>query len=796
MARCAFWLWLRRQNRILMSWTFGGRKWFMQYRRLVKRVCIVVIVAVGIVVAMLSPLQRTLDEWLHRPLHFLAPKVARSPVLHMTFVDSLTDAQRKARLLDNLPALYETPPRALVLAGDWSHRSPVNWNAPGQPRPVDSAIVTALAKLSSVTSIWIPAYPARQPWVSGTPWIIPLHEAAFPTWPTTWWLWRQIVPQTELVSWVRSDWQEVAAGGAPVTIDGGAGFVEVSDRLVLTLPMHLAGVAEVRLDEWHGWRLNGLSYPIGANGQFFRRTPTSMMSSTSFAELGSQNPVLWKDTIVFVAPLGDRYSQLAALDTLALLTGAYDWRPAWAIWGWLVLSMIFVSLLLWLDKRFSRGTSVLVHSFAVFALLSADYALAALHHWWLGFSGLAVWWSAVWVLYQLAYAAQRRKEGLYRMRDEAQQKLAEVAREKGEFDAAFAHLKDCRWSVYVADLLAALAADMESRRAYASALRVYQYMSEQSGEWAKRLSGRVSRLKQAMEVVSGERPASGAQTLILSAKDIHPPKLGRYTIERVLGQGAMGTVYLGSDPKIGRRVAIKTLNLASEFLEEDLQEARARFQREAETAGRLRHPNIVTIYDVGEEGDLSYIAMDYLSGSPLSEFIEEDKRLPPSHVFSLLAQAADGLAYAHEQGIVHRDIKPANLIYDATNERLVITDFGIARLTDESRTKTGTIVGSPNYMSPEQIEGRDVDGRSDIFSLGVTLYQLLSGQLPFQGDSLAAVAYAIVKQEPEDISRLVNGLPRGTSTMLKRALAKKPEKRFPSADLMAEALRKLAAAGR
>ena len=265
--------------------------------------------------------------------------------------------------------------------------------------------------------------------------------------------------------------------------------------------------------------------------------------------------------------------------------------------------------------------------------------------------------------------------------------------------------------------------------------------------------------------------------------------LGRYEIVRELGRGAMGVVYLGRDPKINRVVAIKAIPLAEEFEPDDLDDAKARFFREAETAGRLNHPNIVTIYDVGEERDLAYIAMEYLEGSHLSGHVKPDTLLPMPVVVDLAAQVADALGYAHRENVVHRDIKPANIMYDRNTNALKITDFGIARLTDSSRTRTGIVLGTPSFMSPEQLEGKQVTGQSDLFSLGVSLYQLLTGQLPFRGSSMPKLMFAIANLAHAPVTHVRPELPEDLNRIVDMALAKDPRERYPTGAHMAQALR-------
>jgi serine/threonine protein kinase len=265
--------------------------------------------------------------------------------------------------------------------------------------------------------------------------------------------------------------------------------------------------------------------------------------------------------------------------------------------------------------------------------------------------------------------------------------------------------------------------------------------------------------------------------------------LGRYRIERELGRGAMGVVYLARDPKINRLLAIKAIALAAEFGELEVKSARERFFREAEMAGRLNHPNIVVIYDAGEDKGLAFIVMEYLRGAHLSDNTTSAHLLPAPAVLDIMARTADALNFAHRQNVIHRDIKPANIMYDADTNALKITDFGIARLTDGGSTKTGIVLGTPSFMSPEQLEGRRLDGRSDLFALGVSLYQLTCGQLPFRADSMTALMYKIANDPHTPLATIRPDLPAAVDRIVNRALAKRPEDRFQSGAEMAAALR-------
>ena len=257
---------------------------------------------------------------------------------------------------------------------------------------------------------------------------------------------------------------------------------------------------------------------------------------------------------------------------------------------------------------------------------------------------------------------------------------------------------------------------------------------------------------------------------------VSAPTIGRYEIQKELGRGAMGVVYLGKDPKINRLVAIKTVRF-DEVDPDLLEETKKRFFREAEAAGTLNHPNIVTIYDVGEEEDLAYVAMELLDGSDLTPYIKKDNLLPYKELLRIIGCVAEGLAFAHDKGIVHRDIKPANIML-LKDGSVKIADFGIARITTSSATQTGTVLGTPSYMSPEQVAGQKVDGRSDLFSLGASMYELLCGQKPFSGDSIAALMYAIANKPPVLITQVDPQVPQCCAYIAHRLMVKELDKRY------------------
>jgi eukaryotic-like serine/threonine-protein kinase len=241
----------------------------------------------------------------------------------------------------------------------------------------------------------------------------------------------------------------------------------------------------------------------------------------------------------------------------------------------------------------------------------------------------------------------------------------------------------------------------------------------------------------------------------------------------------MGAVYLGRDPKINRKVAIKTLDYA-EVETDELADVKERFFREAQAAGQLTHPSIVSIYDAGEEHDMAYIAMELLIGETLSHRCRPNDRLPLTETLRIVSEVTAALDYAHSQGVVHRDIKPGNIMM-LEDGRVKVTDFGIAQVVDSTQTRTGVILGTPSYMSPEQLAGREVDGRSDLFSLGIVFYELLTGTKPFKGENISATLYAITHTAHHPVSEVVPDIPACCAAVVDKLLAKGVTKRFRSA---------------
>lgn len=327
-----------------------------------------------------------------------------------------------------------------------------------------------------------------------------------------------------------------------------------------------------------------------------------------------------------------------------------------------------------------------------------------------------------------------------------------------------------------------LALAFERKRQFDQALNVYQQIASFDKGY-RDIQTRIINATTANESFANDNPNAGIASLLSNGES--KPTLGRYEIIDELGKGAMGTVYLGKDPKINRRVAIKTMALSREFDPDELEEIKERFFHEAEIAGMLNHPNIVTIFDVGDEQDLAYIAMEYLDGIDLIPYTKKSKILPINTTLRIVAKVAEALQYAHNHGVIHRDIKPANIMI-LKNKTVKVTDFGIAHITESSKSKAGVVLGTPSYMSPEQLSGKTIDGRSDIFSLGVMLYEMVSGVRPFKADSISKLMFKIAKEPHADVREHNPDVPDSVVILINSMLVKKMDRRIKTANEVLE----------
>src|SRR3954468_17157053 len=465
------------------------------------------------------------------------------------------------------------------------------------------------------------------------------------------------------------------------------------------------------------------------------------------------------------------------------------------VWGYYVEVLLFVLIgvyLIALLPRLKAGTALTISGVLFIAFLVTHVSLMTSAGIWLQLMLPATLLLAghAALVSKRFIATEAGKQKSDESSAESNRMLGLAYQGQGQLDLSWDKFRQVPLSEGLLDNLYNLALDFERKRQFNKAESVFKYMHDFNPKF-KDLTTRLSRAKQLSETVMlGGSSGGKTNTSILGeGGTVEKPMLGRYQVEKELGKGAMGVVYLGKDPKIGRVVAIKTMALSQEFEAEELTEVKERFFREAETAGRLSHPNIVTIYDTGEEHDFCYIAMELLKGGDLAPYVKQANLLPVDRVVSIVARAADALGYAHKQNVVHRDIKPANMMYHAETDILKLTDFGIARLTDSSKTKTGMVLGTPSYMSPEQLAGKKIEGRSDLFSLAVSLYQMLCGQLPFQGESMAQLMFKIANEPPTDIRSVNPEVAPALAAFLERALAKDPEQRYQTGEEFSGALR-------
>lgn len=466
--------------------------------------------------------------------------------------------------------------------------------------------------------------------------------------------------------------------------------------------------------------------------------------------------------------------------TSSILSGHFVVQPSWGGGATLAVLLLVSAYLIAALPRLSAGRAAVSTLLLLVVLLGTEFGLL---------SGAALWLKLVLpaTLLLVGHLALTIKRFLVRETDklkpdeestETNRMMGLALQGQGQLDMAFDRFRRVPMSEAVMGHLYSLALDFERKRQFNKAEAVYQHMASGNKDY-KYLKPTLNRTKDLSETaLLGSDSARPGSTFRIAGGAVAKPMLGRYQVEKELGKGAMGVVYLGKDPKIGRVVAIKTLALSEEFEGEALVDARERFFREAETAGRLQHQNIVTIFDAGEDRDLAYIAMEFLKGKDLVDYCTRGRLLAVPTVLSIVARVADALAYAHQQRVVHRDIKPANIMYELESDTVKVTDFGIARLTDSGKTRTGLVLGTPSFMSPEQLAGKKVDGRSDLYSLGVMLFQMLAGVLPFRGDSMAELMLKIANEEAPDICIFRKELPPALARVVAVSLRKRPEARY------------------
>lgn len=361
---------------------------------------------------------------------------------------------------------------------------------------------------------------------------------------------------------------------------------------------------------------------------------------------------------------------------------------------------------------------------------------------------------------------------------------------QGLLDLSFEKFRKCPLDDAMKDVIYNLALDFERKRMMNKAISVHEYILREGGTF-RDLHERIPKLKKfAGEMQLGKHGGQKAGQILISDDLETKPTIGRYEILGELGQGAMGVVYKAKDPKINRLVAIKTIRFSDDFEEKQVKEVKERFFKEAELAGKLSHPSIISIHDVGEDYELTYMAMELLEGKDLDYYWQEKNLLPLRKILDIIADTAEALDYAHRHGVIHRDVKPGNIMLQK-NGKIKVTDFGIAKAVSSSRTKSGIILGTPNYMSPEQINGMPLDGRSDIFSLGAVFFQLLTGNLPFGGKTITELFYQITQVKHPSPRQFNPKVIKPVEQLIDKALAKDPDKRFQRANDFSRYLRLL-----
>ena len=600
-----------------------------------------------------------------------------------------------------------------------------------------------------------------------------------------------------------------------IDVDGGVRTeilaINYFDNFYPSLALQIAarslnlGVEDIEVELGRAVKLGNLRIqtdPISRMYPFFYQGEEgrSAFSTASFYDVyaGKIQPEAFKDKIVligatafgvgtpFITPTSENMQPVMVLANVvaSILNQDFFVIPDWAYTVERLIYLLVALYLILLLPRFSAAMAAVISAAILLILLISSQVLLISNAIWLQLMLPATLLTCGYLLLitKRYLVTERGKQKADEASAESNRTLGLAYQQQGQLDMAFDKFRQCPMDDSMLEPLYNLSLDFERKRQFNKAQSVLEHLATFNADF-RDVKEKIKRNKQLQDTfIFGAAGASAAAgTLMLDGDDVQKPMLGRYEVQEELGKGAMGVVYLGKDPKINRVVAIKTMALAQEFEEDELEEVKERFFREAETAGRLTHPNIVTIYDAGEEHDLAYIAMEFLKGHDLGRYVKEDKLLPVKNVLQLTVLAAEALDYAHDQNVVHRDIKPANIMFIPDSSTIKLTDFGIARITDSSKTKTGMVLGTPSYMSPEQLAGRKVDGRSDLFSLGVMLYQMLCGHLPFTGDSMATLMFKIANDPHPDILSLRAELAEkapGIPAVLDKVLAKTPEERY------------------
>ncbi len=559
-----------------------------------------------------------------------------------------------------------------------------------------------------------------------------------------------------------------------------------------------------------GIDLSGLPIPADESMKLLIRFrgPDGSFSRYSFFDVlnGKILPAIFKDKIVLLGStaqgIGDFAltpvsSNVPGVEIAAnvihnILTKRFLVRPAWAFGAEVGIILIFGGFISLLLPRLRAKLGLIIGGVLLSAfILGASYLFIQDGIWIkLFYPSILLVAGYICVTSGKFLVTEKDKDLVEADGIETNRMLGLSFQGQGMLDLAFEKFRKCPVDEDMKEILYNLALDFERKRMINKAEVVYRQIMEKDEDF-KDVTERVERLKKVGEtIIFGEKTGIRRDrdlTLMMESAG-EAPTIGRYQLIKELGRGEMGIVYLGKDPRINRLVAIKTIRFGDAVDDSDVKPIKERFFKEAEAAGRLSHPNIVTVYDVGEDYDLSYIAMEFIEGKDLTRYCRRDSLLPIETVLKIGGIVGQALDYAHVQGVVHRDIKPGNVML-LKNGTVKIADFGIARVMTSSRTRTGIIMGTPTYMSPEQLAGRRVDGRSDIFSLGIVLYELLTGEKPFRGESITTLMYQIAN-EPHRSPRDYNpNIPDCCLKIVDKALMKEAGKRYQRGNELFEDIR-------